>query len=373
MTGVIIMMKRNILTMLIPALLAVGASHGAEIYNADGNKLDLYGKLDAEHYISSSSDGGFGGNGDQTYIRTGFVGQTQINDQLTGYGQWIYQFSGNDTESGPDSVDGDHTRLGFAGLKYAHYGSFDYGRNWGIIYDSIGWVDMLPEFGGYTKYTDDFMAGRASGLATYRNNNFFGLVNGLNLALQYQGKNDRPTDPRRANGDGYGGSVTYVSPIGLGIVGAYASSDRTDAQNATYYGRGDRAEQWTTTVKYDANNIYVAANYGETHNTTWLTNKLQTNPSLSGFANTTHDTMIVAQYQFDFGLRPSVAYSESKAKDIEGIGDVDLYKYYEIGATYFFNKNMFTYVDYIINVLDKNNKLGYSTGDTVAVALVYQF
>ena len=32
------------------------------------------------------------------------------------------------------------------------------------------------------------MTGRANGVATYRNNDFFGLVNGLNFALQYQGK-----------------------------------------------------------------------------------------------------------------------------------------------------------------------------------------
>ncbi|HAP0344183.1 TPA: porin, partial [Escherichia coli] len=28
-------------------------------------------------------------------------------------------------------------------------------------------------------------------MASYRNNGFFGLVDGLNLAVQYQGKNER--------------------------------------------------------------------------------------------------------------------------------------------------------------------------------------
>ncbi|SUI74217.1 Porin OmpF [Serratia marcescens] len=40
------MMKRNILAVVIPALLAAGAANAAEIYNKDGNKLDLYGKVD---------------------------------------------------------------------------------------------------------------------------------------------------------------------------------------------------------------------------------------------------------------------------------------------------------------------------------------
>ncbi|VTN08513.1 Porin OmpC [Raoultella terrigena] len=43
----------------IPALLAAGAAHSAEIYNKDGNKLDLYGKVDGLHYFSddTNSDG----------------------------------------------------------------------------------------------------------------------------------------------------------------------------------------------------------------------------------------------------------------------------------------------------------------------------
>ncbi|WP_413723798.1 porin OmpF [Sodalis sp. RH16] len=364
------MMKRTILAFVIPALLAAGAVNAAEIYNKDGNKLDLYGRLDGLHYFSSDNDGGFAGDGDESYARLGFKGETQINDQLTGYGQWEYQIAANDTEGGADHNDGTKTRLGFAGLKFADAGSIDYGRNYGVVYDALGWTDMLPEFGGDTAYSDNFMVGRTTGVATYRNTNFFGLADGLDFALQYQGKNDRSTDPHRSNGDGYGGSVSYVSPIGVGIVGAYASSDRTDSQNATFYGAGDRAEQWATSLKYDANNVYLAATYGETRNATWLTNNFSGN---TGFANKTQDILIVAQYQFDFGLRPSIAYGQSKAKDVEGIGDVDLIKYYEVGATYYFNKNMSTYVDYIINDLNDNNKLGYSTGDTVALGVVYQF
>ena len=64
---------------------------------------------------------------------------------------------------------------------------------------------------------------------------------------------------------------------------------------------------------------------------------------------------MVAQYQFDFGLRPSVAYLQSKGKDIENFGDQDLLKYVDVGATYYFNKNMSTYVDYKINPLMKMN------------------
>ncbi|MCJ4887696.1 porin, partial [Klebsiella pneumoniae] len=79
---------------------------------------------------------------------------------------------------------------------------------------------------------------------------------------------------------------------------------------------------------------------------------------------------------FDFGLRPSVAYLQSKGKDLEGYGDQDILKYVDVGATYYFNKNMSTYVDYKINLLDDNSfthNAGISTDDVVALGLVYQF
>ncbi|MBS0880126.1 porin OmpF [Pantoea sp. JGM49] len=364
-------MKRNILAVVIPALLAAGAANAAEIYNKDGNKLDLYGKAVGLHYFSDDS----GSDGDQSYVRFGFKGETQINDQLTGYGQWEYNIQANNSEGGTDAQSGNKTRLGFAGLKFGDAGSFDYGRNYGVVYDAIGWTDVLPEFGGDTGYSDNFLVGRSTGLATYRNTNFFGLVDGLNFALQYQGKNDRTTDARRSNGDGWGTSVSYTSPIGVGIVGAYGSSDRTNTQNSQFYGKGDKAQQWATGLKYDANNVYLAAMYNETRNSTYISNSNagSIDNGQVGFANKTQGFEVVAQYQFDFGLRPSIAYVQSKGKDIEGIGDADLVKYIDVGATYYFNKNMATYVDYKINQLDDNNPLGLATDDVVAVGLVYQF
>lgn len=353
-------MKVKVLSLLVPALLVAGAANAAEVYNKDGNKLDLYGKVDGLHYFSDNKDV----DGDQTYMRLGFKGETQVTDQLTGYGQWEYQIQGN----APESENNSWTRVAFAGLKFQDVGSFDYGRNYGVVYDVTSWTDVLPEFGGDTYGSDNFMQQRGNGFATYRNTDFFGLVDGLNFAVQYLGKNERDT-ARRSNGDGVGGSISYEYE-GFGIVGAYGAADRTNLQEAQPLGNGKKAEQWATGLKYDANNIYLAANYGETRNATPITNKFT---NTSGFANKTQDVLLVAQYQFDFGLRPSIAYTKSKAKDVEGIGDVDLVNYFEVGATYYFNKNMSTYVDYIINQIDSDNKLGVGSDDTVAVGIVYQF
>ena len=74
------MMKRNILAVIVPALLVAGTANAAEIYNKDGNKVDLYGKAVGLHYFSKDNGvNSYGGNGDKTYARLGFKGETQIN------------------------------------------------------------------------------------------------------------------------------------------------------------------------------------------------------------------------------------------------------------------------------------------------------
>ena len=376
------MMKRNILAVVIPALLVAGAANAAEIYNKNGNKLDFYGKMVGEHVWTTNGDTS---SDDTTYARIGLKGETQINDQLIGYGQWEYNMDASNVEGSQTTK----TRLAFAGLKAGEYGSFDYGRNYGAIYDVEAATDMLVEWGGDGwNYTDNYMTGRTNGVATYRNSDFFGLVDGLNFAVQYQGKNgsvsgegmtNNGRSALRQNGDGVGGSITYDYE-GFGIGAAVSSSKRTDDQNfglngygERYLGNGDRAETYTGGLKYDANNIYLAAQYTQTYNATRV--------GSLGWANKAQNFEAVAQYQFDFGLRPSVAYLQSKGKNLGVVAgrnydDEDILKYVDVGATYYFNKNMSTYVDYKINLLDDNQftrDAGINTDNIVALGLVYQF
>lgn len=95
--------------------------------------------------------------------------------------------------------------------------------------------------------------------------------------------------------------------------------------------------------------------------------------SLSGAETKNHVFEAVAQYPFDFGLRPSISYVQSKGKELNGLADADLVKYIDVSAAYGFTKNMSTYIDYKINKLQSNNKLGQNSDNTVAVGLVYQF
>lgn len=354
-------MKLKLFALAISSLIAIGGVHAAEMFNKDGHKIDLTGKVDVARIFTSDDNK----NVDDSYARLGFKGETQIGDNLTGYGMFEYQFRLDNAED-VNAQTGNKTRLGFAGLKFGDYGSLDYGRNYGLIYDALAYTDVLPKFGGETAYLDTFLSGRAGGVATWRTQNLFGMVEGLQFAAQYQGKNERSGGDSiaRANGDGYATSLGFNSEAGISVVAAWASVNRTDAQNHALRGKGDRAERWSTAIKYDMNQFYLAAMYGESQNAT---------PIAGGFANKAQNVEAVAQYLFLNGFQPSLAYVSSRAKDIEGVGDADILKHANIGAKYFINANMQGYVEYRFNLLKKDNPLGLATDDLIGIGLIYQF
>ncbi|WP_170985350.1 porin, partial [Escherichia coli] len=60
---------------------------------------------------------------------------------------------------------------------------------------------------------------------------------------------------------------------------------------------------------------------------------------------------------------------KSKGRDLGRYGDQDMIEYIDVGATYFFHKNMSTYVDYKINLMyesDFTRALDNPPGNTIA-------
>ncbi|MCX8596307.1 porin [Gilliamella sp. B3486] len=381
-------MKRNLLAIAIPVLLIAGtASASIEVWNKDGNKVDFYGRVYALNYLTDRNNQT--GEGDKTTARLGMSGETQISDSLSGYGRWEYE-----AKTGSDADN--ETRYAYAGLNFGDFGSFDYGRNDGVLKTLTSYTDVLPEFGGDASNNDIYaLTARTKAVATYRNSNFFGLVDGLRFAVQYAdngdnsstqylNKHDR-TDHDSA--EAWGSVIDWdVLDSGLSIGAGYAQT-----------GGHKDAKAWSAGAKYNNDNLYLAAlyiqgkqKYGwEKASSTSNTDDLKT----KGFE-------LVAQYGIDFEvgrLTPSVAYIQHKVQDASsfsrsgdaGLKGNDLVKYVDVGLTYDFNKNLSAIVDYKINLLDKNDigarRALYEDGtftksqikatakDTVALGLIYQF
>ena len=364
-------MMKSKLAILIGLVALASTAHAAEIYNKDSNKLDLYGKVKAEHDFTSSV-----GNSDATYARLGFKGETQIANGVVGYGQFEHQFNADQAE-GPAQTES--TRLAFAGLDLGDYGSIDYGRNYGIQYDIGSYTDVLTEFGGDSfQNVDNYMNQRTTGVLTYRNKNFFGLVDGLALGLQYQGANEREDAPLKSNGEGFGTSLQYEIPdSGVTVGAAYSRANTTDVEyeipgsGASYKpALGNTAEAWSVGAKYDANSLMLTTTYTETHNMTPLKPVIH-DEMLPIFTDKSKAFEAIAGYTFDFGLQPTVGYVQQRA-ELAG-HSFDAVKYVQLGAAYYFNKNFAVDAAYKINLLKDGNDFGFKTDDQTVLGATYQF
>jgi predicted porin len=383
-------MKRNLLAIAIPALLvAASANASIEVWNKDGNKVDFYGRVKAANNIT---DRGQKGEGDDTSARLGMSGQTQITDSVTGYGRWEYE-----AKAGKNSDN--EVRYAFAGLNFGDAGSFDYGRNDGVLKAITAYTDVLPQFGGDAANNDwHVLSARTKAVATYRNNNFFGLTDDISFALQYADNGDNSNDLREdairgESREAYGANIQWnIFNSGLTAGAGYAQTSNSDNRQST----------WAGGLKYDNYNLYLAANYfqskfkdvvvyGPTHRGNYKT----ADGKVRGFE-------LVAQYGIDLEvgrITPSLAYVQHKVK-ADGVNFVEdntryhnsglsspVAKYVSLGATYDLNKNFSAIVEYKFNLLDRKdigaarntehqrdrheNKPG--TKDVLGVGLIYQF
>ncbi|XKM13112.1 porin [Orbaceae bacterium ac157xtp] len=321
-------MKRNLLAIAIPALLVAGAANASiEVWNKDGNKLNVNGRVKALNYVAvGSSDDANDKEGDDTTARLGFTGETQVTDSLTGYGRAEWE-----TKTGGASFK--ETRYAFAGLNFGEAGSIDYGRNDGVLKAITAYTDVLPEFGGdAAENTWYVLSARSDAVLTYRN---AALVEGLSFALQY-------ADDKEYGNEGYGLNAQYeILDTGLTVGASYAQLS------------GDNGKSWNAGIKYDANDLYLAAIYAQSKDM-----NVKGSEKVRGFE-------VVAQYGIDFEvgrLTPSVAYVQHKTRSPSD----DLAKYVEAGVNYDFNKNLSAIVDYKFNLID-------DTKDTLGLALIYQF
>ena len=388
-------MKRNLLAIAIPALLvAAGANASIEVWNKDGNKVDFYGRVKAANHIT---DRGQKNEGDDTSARLGMSGQTQITDGITGYGRWEYEGKAG------SASDKNEVRYAFAGLNFGDAGSFDYGRNDGVLKAITAYTDVLPEFGGEAANNDwNVLSARTKAVATYRNNNFFGLSDDLSFALQYADNGDNSNNFRQdairgESREAYGANVQWrIFDTGLTAGAGYAQTSNSHNRQST----------WATGIKYDNYNLYLGATYFQSKFKESLTRKWlddadrviyekDVDVKIRGFE-------LVAQYGIDLPvgrITPSLAYVQHKAK-LDSVNDVignvryighgvssPLAKYVSLGATYDLNKNFSAIVEYKFNLLDrkdigaklnttnsrghKDNKPG--TKDVLGVGLIYQF
>lgn len=153
-------MKKTLLaTAIIGALGASAAAQAATVYDQDGTKLDVYGRIamgiagGGPEYNSADQKIDNGAEFVDVYSRLGLRMSHEVNSDLTAFGRLEWRFTGdeNNTASGFNEV-----RQSYLGVQSKQYGTFQAG-NFDAFYNQFvsapfDWeIDRGLEFAGHRK------------------------------------------------------------------------------------------------------------------------------------------------------------------------------------------------------------------------------
>lgn len=332
-------MKKTLLAVAIPALLASGAASATTLYDNNGTKVDIKGSLriGLEYNDNRDASGEDGTKFRDMGSRFGFKVTHDLGDGLYGLGELEY---GNNTQQSENSFKLKN-RLGYVGLGLEGVGEFTFGR---VLspFDDVAMSDYTYDYGGILEF--------GHGVARNTTDNFIGRVSNTAKFMSAD-----------FNGFSFGATYTTQSSTYGSVDKDGNSLDDTDVKNAytvsTFYdtGFGLKINAGYGHANANANNFYTTVggvNYGvdELKSDIWG---------------------VSAEYTIDaLSLAVDLGQSQTKIK-VNGVGSSkarnDLYGF---GAKYNLGKAN-VYGGYYL--ADGNKNAAYKSEHTITVGTDYQF
>lgn len=380
-------MKKTLLAIAIPALFAASAANAATVYEKDGQKLDVYGRVQTNVYDKNSA-----GEDKSSLVgtgRLGLKGSYAINDAWTGIAkaEWKVAAENSDStskattfktpklddngdpvkDSSGDVVFEDvtvkdtnnlfkarHIYLGFDG---GDKGTIIVGQTDTAYYDVVGLTDYMNEWGSEgNAYT-----GRQEGQIIYR-----GAWNGFSASASYQfadstpdwaiGGDDAVVSVIKAGKKdyGYAGTVGYAFPANFAIVAGVSKDAFTSTTDASW----DKND-WALGTSYGVDGedgLYAAALYNES--------KIE-GPAAEAKAK---GTELVAKYRLPSAVTFLAGYNKLKWDAVSGNAgtDQDITDAFLLGTGYEFTSKFIGWAEYKFNQVDE-------VDDNWTLALQYNF
>ncbi len=299
-------MKKTLLATAILSGLISATAGAATVYSKDGTTMKVGGRAEARGLFSDSVEGTMK---DKSRARINFNGETQISENLTGFGFMEYEIK----SSTKDGSDLDNRYL-FAGIG-TQIGDFSYGKQDTANVQVSDMTDISSYHSGIQQYI--------SSASDKENNTFLysgTFADALTVQANYQAVETEDMDAVSI-------SALYAFDFGLDLGASYADQDE---QN-----------QATLAVAYTWNDLYVAASFagGATD-------------AVTDFAS----LEAAIQYKVTKELR-LIGIAGMAEEEVNSVS-TDTEDFFAFEAQYRFNKSLRTIASYKANNLEgKDNEL----------------
>ncbi|WP_051333764.1 porin [Aliagarivorans marinus] len=355
-------MKKTILAMAVPAMMAAGATQAVELYNDGTNSFTVGGRINLKAESRKEADGERRFAQDNQSSRINFQFKRQLSDNVQA--RATLEYAMRDPQK---NVDTSFTnRLGFVALDHADFGSVTFGKQWSTYYEVAGATDVFWVYGGSALGIYD-NGGDARGTARADEAIKYDLSLGnLDLSAMYQFSGDLEVvkddydNILSSNGrdNSYAFAATYDFDFGLGFGAAF---HRTNYENNVFMAPTpesmstsdfDHQRQYVLNTNYTLGNLFAAYNFAETRNVT---------------SEKAHGHELAVTYDLPMGIQLIGGFNLINDKTA---GSDDSYSEYIFGGMYNWNSVLF-YAEYAA-IEDKS--AGRKTNDNKgAVGVRYHF
>ncbi|CZF79031.1 porin [Grimontia marina] len=320
-------MNKKLIALAVAAVASTSVS-AAEVFNDGTSSMAIGGRIEARALMQD------GDMTDKSRARMNILGQTEIAENVTGFGFFEHEYT----------TTTDEVRYGFAGIG-TEFGKIAYGKTDG----SLG---MITDFTDIMSYHG---AGASSKIAVadriQNNLAYMGEFGGLTVKANYVGETTDLNNKLVVDG-GYSLGAVYAMENGLALGLGYADQGKDTLNSAA-------ESQLQAAVSYSINNIYVAALYKDGEE-----KAAGVKTDLTGYE-------IAAAYKMG-QTKFTTTYNNAESKT--GSDKSDTYDSIAIDATHYFNDNFRAYTSYNFNLLDKNDvENAKDAEDQFVVGLRYDF
>ncbi|MFM5285457.1 porin [Aeromonas veronii] len=370
-------MKKTILAIAIPALFA-SAANAATVYDKDGTKFDVTGRVHAAYQGKANTDElAVNANDDlyykrldttekgevYTYARFGMQGKVALNNTWSAVAMGEWEVQGEESD-GDDQFKSRHILTGFDGSQYGKFlfGQTDTASKWGVqdradIFEELGNVGNLNDGRqeGQVIYRGEWdgIFANASYItknSSYKSGERFGIESGANTALD---QNDKGLKSGYSLGAGY----NMPNGFGFGVSTESKEFERgtrvkdfdgvNTATASTFMKNLESKDDWAIGASYAYDAFYVGALYNQS--------------KLKGYDNgeevKAKGYEIAGSYTIDaWKLLAGYNFLESKASDNFGSSnDVEMFNRVILGVEYAFTSNIKSYANYAIESADNKD------------------
>ena len=309
-------MKKSLLALVLPSLFAstVGA---VEVYNDDGQAVDVYGRAYAGHDFSGEDKNANYGN--DAYIRLGAKLKSDISESLSVFGRYELQWDLADVENQEKTK----TRLAYAGIK-SDFGAFSFGRQYGAVELVADLTDSAytNAYGnkGLGVAKDKQGTGRDNSMLKYSHK-----LSGVQLDASYVLDDEQDSTISTA---AYGLAVAYELDFGLTLAAGYNGASPTDDYDASIFLVG---------ASYKTGPVRVAATFAQ-------------GSEFLGEGEDHTGYELTAEYKITKQLRAQILYNAQET-EIAGVSE-DSKDDLVFDVRYDFNKKFRTIAGYRINGIE---------------------